>query len=386
MTAATTVSIRTPIPAARSAYIHVPFCLHRCGYCDFTLVAGKDHLIGSYLDGLARELEMLGEPREVETLFFGGGTPTHLPAADLAQLLDQVRRWFPLAEGYEWSVEANPHGFDADKMQVLADRGVNRISLGVQSFDPHVLRFLERDHQPEEIDTTRALLRSQFDNISFDLIFGVPGQTLESWRETLRRALALEPQHLSTYGLTFEKGTSFWSRRSKGEIRQLPEELEREMYALAMEELEAAGFVQYEISSFACPGFECRHNQVYWTGLPYYGFGPGAASYLAGCRAVNHRSVTTWLKRIRAGESPVGESEELSPEDRARERIVLVLRRCAGLHRDDFRKQTGYDLDDLAGEVITRHRDAGLLEESEGHLRLTREGRFVADSVIVDFL
>jgi oxygen-independent coproporphyrinogen-3 oxidase len=370
----------------KAAYVHVPFCVHRCGYCDFTLVARRDDLIGAYLEALEFDLKTLGEPKTVETLFLGGGTPTHLPPGDLERLLGLVREWFPLDTGYEFSVEANPAGLTNDKIQILADAGVNRVSLGAQSFDSGVLKFLERDHTPTDIIQAVEGLRQHIANVSLDLIFGVPGQSLERWQSSLQSALALEPLHLSTYGLTFEKGTAFWTRLSHGAIARTPEDLERAMYALAMDRLSSAGFEQYEISNFAKPGFRCRHNITYWRALPYYGFGPGAARYLSGKREMNHRSVTTWIKRLLAGESPIMDAEELSPEDRARELCVLGLRMSEGIDRQAFQDRTGYALEDLAGDAIRKHLDTGLLEQTDTHLRLTREGRFVADSIVGDFL
>lgn len=370
----------------KAAYLHVPFCAHRCGYCDFTLVARRDDLIEAYLKALEIELRTLGEPRPVETLFFGGGTPTHLSAAQLERLLALARRWFIPAGEFEFSVEANPAGLDDDKIEVLAAHGVNRISLGVQSFDAAILQQLERDHDRAIVEEVVARLKRQCDNLSLDLIFGVPGQSLELWRETLARALALQPQHLSTYGLTYEKGTAFWSRRNKGSLAPVADEVERSMYAAAMDDLAAAGFEQYELSNFALPGRACRHNQAYWAGVPYFGFGPGAARYLNGRREINHRSVTTWLARVRGGQSPIGEAEELAPEDRAREALVLGLRRAAGVDRGAFQEATGFELSSLTAGRIEQFVADELIDETDHHLRLTREGRFVADSVIVDLL
>ena len=376
----------TSFPEPRSAYIHVPFCAHRCGYCDFTLVAGKDHLIERYLCAMELELRSLVHPRTIDTLFFGGGTPTHLSAGQLARLMEMVLHWLKPVDGSEFSVEANPAGLDQAKIDVLATWGVNRVSLGVQSFDPSMLELLERDHRAAGVFDVVDRLKSRFNNISFDLMFGVPGQTLTLWRKTLRQAVELGPQHISTYGLTFEKGTSFWARRQRRALVPLDEELERAMYAAAMDELPAAGFEQYEISNFALPGYASRHNENYWKGLSYYGFGPGAARYVNGRRETNHRSVTTWIKRVLANQSPIGDSEQLSDEARAREAIVLGLRRQAGIQRDEFRMLTGFDLDQLAGETIARHGQSGLLVDSGSDIRLTHEGRFLADSVFVDFL
>jgi oxygen-independent coproporphyrinogen-3 oxidase len=275
---------------------------------------------------------------------------------------------------------------DDAKIAVLADAGVNRVSLGVQSFDTAVLELLERDHRGPEIPAVVDRLRRRIPNVGLDLIFGVPGQSIDLWRATLALAVALQPTHVSTYGLTFEKGTSFQSRLNKGVLHRCEEESERQMYALAMDELPRAGFEQYELSNFAQPGFRCRHNEVYWAGKPFFGFGPGAARYAAGRRELNHRSVTTWINRVLAGQSPIAESEELSPEGRARELVMLNLRRCEGIALCEFREQTGFDFHELAGDALQRHIRQGLLEECEGHVRLTREGRFLADTVFAEYV
>jgi len=364
----------------------VPFCAHRCGYCDFTLVAGRDDLIESYLRALAMDLARLERPREVDTLFFGGGTPSHLPAPQLRELMDLALKWFRPAPGAEVCVEANPAGLDDAKISVLAAAGVNRVSLGVQSFDPVILQLLERDHRRPDILSTIERLRASIPNIGFDLIFGIPGQSLDLWRETLDEALALSPAHVSTYGLTFEKGTPFYSRLKKGSLERCEDECERQMYALAMDTLVGAGFEQYEISNFARTGFRSRHNEIYWKGLPFFGFGPGGARYLDGQRDLNHRSVTTWIKRVLAGQCPIAESEKLSPEESARELIMLGLRRCKGIDLVEFRERTGFDLRELGGAAFARHTATGLLEEVDGHVRLTRDGRFLADTVVADFL
>lgn len=384
---ATVCGMALPIFAdPRAAYLHVPFCAHRCGYCDFTLVAGRNDLAGDYLRALASELQQLERPRDVDTLFFGGGTPTHLEPDKLARLLGLAREWFRLAPGYEFSVEANPAGLTDEKLSLMADAGVNRVSLGVQSFDEGLLKLLERDHRETDILDAVARLQQRFENVSLDLIFALPGQTLAHWRETLRRAIELQPTHISTYGLTFEKGTTFWSRRERGAIEQLPNELERDMYAAAMDDLAAAGFEQYEISNFARPGFRCRHNQTYWRALPYFGFGPGAARYINGRRESNHRSTTTWIRRVLAGESGVAMSEELTPEHRAREAIVLGLRQNDGIRRDEFRTLTGFDLDSLTAKTIAQQVAAGRIEDFGDGIRITRAGRFFADPVMIAFL
>lgn len=372
----------------QAAYVHVPFCIHRCGYCDFTVIAGRDDLIAVYLDCLEREIEAtLAESQAVTTLFIGGGTPNYLPPDALERLLKLLGKWLPLEHGGEYSMECNPERFTEDRMDVMAAAGVNRVSLGVQSFHAERLRTLERGHSPETVaDVMEGLRARGFQNVSLDLIYGVPGQTLEEWGDDLKAAIDLSPQHVSTYGLTFEKGTSFWTRREKSLMSQVDEELEREMYAAAMNDLADAGYQQYELSNHALPGFECRHNQVYWNAEPYYGFGPGAAAFLNGERAMRYRSVTNWIKHVRAGKSPIADREVLSPELRAREAVMLGLRKTAGIDEKSFHARHGHSVMDLAPVEYQRFVNDGLLELRDGCLRLTYEGRFVADTVVTAFL
>lgn len=371
----------------QAAYVHVPFCRHRCGYCDFPLITGRDDLIGDFLRALELELQTLGTPQEMQTLFFGGGTPTHLAPPALERLFELTHHWLPLAPGGELSVEVNPNDLDDDRIGVLVAAGVTRVSLGVQSFDPAGLAVLERDHSPEDVLEGLSRLRAAgLENVSLDLIFGVPGQSVAQWQDMLTSVEQLDIQHVSTYGLTYEKGTAFWRRRSLGTLRPADEEAERAMYALAMDRLPAAGFPQYEISNFARPGFECRHNQVYWRGESYFAFGPGAARYVEGVRSTNHRSVTSWLNRVLGGGSAVAETETLDDEGRARELIMLGLRMTEGIDLPAFLERTGYDVRELEPVAIARFCADGLLEEAHGHLRLTRAGRFLADTVIAELL
>ena len=371
----------------RAAYVHVPFCAHKCGYCDFASVAGSDHLADRYLTALEREMATLGTPQEVDTIFVGGGTPTRLDAPALARLLTAIRRWFPLIPGGEWTVEANPGTLDDQKADVLAEGGVNRVSLGAQSFQPSLLAALERNHSPEEVGRALDLIRPRFDRWSFDLIFGVPGSTTDQWEADLEAALELGPTHLSCYGLVYEKGTSLWKQWNAGEVRSVDEEAERVMYAHTIDRLAAAGLPQYEISNFAKPGEECRHNLVYWTNDAYHGVGLGAARYRDGVRSVNTRELLAYLKRVEAGADPTGPTESLDPEARARETAILMLRRTLeGLDRRDFTRRTGFDIDQIAKDAIRKGLLFDLLEDDGQRLRLTREGLFLADSVLCEFL
>jgi oxygen-independent coproporphyrinogen-3 oxidase len=366
----------------RAAYVHVPFCAHHCGYCDFAIAAGQDHFIELYLDALAAELAALGEAQPVRTLFLGGGTPTHLSPAQLERLISTILRWLPLAEDAEFSVECNPDTLTIEKIDILADGGVNRLSLGAQSFHAEMLRMLERAHDPDEIARAVERVRRRIDNVSLDLIFGVPGQTECLWRDDLTRALALTPDHLSTYGLTYEKGTPLWKRRQSGQVRPLDEDAELSLYALAIDTLEASGFEQYEISSFARPGRRCRHNRVYWANEAYFGFGMGAARYVLGRRELNTRDLQRYIRLSLSGESTIWQSEELPPEERARETMAVQLRRAEGIDRAAFRMQTGFDLDGIAGAALARHIEQGFLADDGTSVRLTRRGKYVADAVV----
>ena len=371
----------------RSAYVHIPFCAHKCGYCDFASLAGADHLADRYLVALEAEMARLGGPHPVETIFIGGGTPTRLDAGQLERLLIAVRRWFPLNPGGEWTVEANPGTLDATKVAVLADGGVNRVSLGAQSFQPDLLRALERNHTPDEVPRALDLIRPRFDHWSFDLIFGVPGSNPALWAADLETALALGPDHLSCYGLVYEKGTALWKQERAGHVQPVEEEAERTMYEHTIDRLAAAGLAMYEISNFARPGHESRHNLIYWANLAYFGVGLGAARYQHGTRSSNTRDLPAYLKRIEAGLDATGPTETLDPEDRARETAVLMLRRTIqGLDRTAFAHQTGFDLDILAGPALSKHRAGGLLEDDGTRVRFTREGLFLADTVLCDLL
>lgn len=370
----------------RAAYIHVPFCAHHCGYCDFAVVAHRDDLIDRYLDALELEITGLRELPRVHTIFVGGGTPSHLDSHQLHRLFTLLRTGLSWSADAEVSLEANPDSLDAMKSQCLRELGVTRISLGVQSFQQHVLDVLERRHEPQHvIPAVEGVLRAGL-RLSLDLMFGVPGQSLADWEDDLRRAIALGPEQISTYGLTYEKGTRLWKQRRRGALLPLDEESERAMYERAMDQLEEAGYAQYEISSFARPGGECRHNQVYWANEAFWGFGLGAAAYVRGTRTLNVRQIDEYIRRLQAAQSPVFQSETLSPRERARETLALNLRRASGVDRVRFREQTGFDLETLVGNALRRHIASGLMRDDGRHVALTRAGRCVADSLVTDLL
>ncbi|HVK15449.1 MAG TPA: radical SAM family heme chaperone HemW [Fimbriiglobus sp.] len=370
----------------RTAYIHVPFCGHHCGYCDFAVTAGQDHLIELYLDALGVELRTLGVPRPVESLFIGGGTPTYLSASQLGQLLEVVTRWLPPSAGFEFSIESTPESLDEEKARTLASFGVNRVSIGVQSFQAKFLTALDRRHGVEHIPSAVEAVRRHVPGLSFDLIFAAPGQTLADWDADLTAALAYAPDHLSTYGLTYEKGTPLWKERERGRVIAVPEDNELAMYLHAIDRLTAAGFEHYEISNFARPGMRSVHNQRYWANEAYYGFGVGAARYVGGVRELNVRDTRLYVRKVLAGESPTFQSERLDQRDRAFETVGTQLRRIDGIERASFRQQTGHVLDELLGERLTGLVAEGLLSDDGASVKLTRRGKCVADGIIEELM
>ncbi|MHB0958390.1 MAG: radical SAM family heme chaperone HemW [Pirellulaceae bacterium] len=370
----------------RAVYAHVPFCRHRCGYCNFTVVAGRSDLQEAYLQAVGREIGTLPLPRPVDTLYVGGGTPTQLDPPQLARLCDMLRNEFPPERGYEWTVEANPDGLDRTRLDILRAAGVNRISLGVQSFDPHKLTLLERDHRAEDVHRIYARVRDDFPSVSLDLICAVPGESVTAWQADLRAALALAPDHLSIYGLTFEKGTTYWGRLLRGTLVPVDEETQRMMLEVTWDTLAAEGWEHYEVSNFARPGHRSRHNEVYWKGESYFAVGPGASRYVEGRRETNHRSVTTYLRRLQAGRSPVADTDLLTPADRAREMLVFRLRMLEGITRQEFLHRTGFALETLAGAPLRKFTELGLLEDRDDRIRLTRAGLLVSDAMWPEFL
>lgn len=377
--------------APQAAYIHLPFCAHKCGYCDFASFAGREAQVDAYLDALELEMTSLLTPATpIRTLFIGGGTPTYLPAPALERVLARLRHWFQLADDYEWTVESNPNTLDATKVALLADFGVNRVSLGAQSFHPHLLERLERDHDPASVERAIGLLRPRIDNLSVDLIFGVMGQTLEEWRTDLDRLLDLGTTHLSAYGLTFEKGTKLDKQRRAGLVQPIDENIEAEMFEYTIDYLNECGWEHYEISNYArrdaTMDYRCRHNLVYWANHAYWGFGVGAAGYVYGARTLNTREFNAYINRCLAGQSPRIQCERLSDRQRAGETILVNLRRRRGIDKAEFVAQTGFHLDELTGATIADFVKHGLIENSPDVMRLTRAGLLVADSILAAFL
>lgn len=373
--------------SARSIYVHVPFCQTICGYCDFYSTLLEPGATGPLVEALLRELERhRGELAErVETIFVGGGTPTTLPPGELARLLGALRE---LAEpDAEFTVEANPATVTAEIAAALAGAGVNRVSIGAQSFATGELRVLERIHRPPQVAQTVERCRSAgVRQVNLDLIFGIPGQALEAWRANLEAALALRPEHLSCYGLTYERGTPLYEQLQAGRVRRADAELESAMFTATIERLAGAGFEHYEISNFAQAGARCRHNLVYWRNEPCLGIGPSAAGYVGGVRYRNIPDTAAYVRALREGRSPRVEQERLTPDRRARETAMLMLRLIEGIDRARFMASCGADPLEFFADAIGKHRELGFIDADARTIRLTPAGLLVADSVIADFL
>lgn len=371
---------------ATSAYVHIPFCRRRCGYCNFSLVADRDYLVDRFLNALATEIERLDASYELATLYLGGGTPSHLSGPQLRRLREIIARRFQLHPAVEFTAECNPEDMGQAKVDALAEIGVNRISMGVQSFQADKLKLLEREHDPHSVASAVRRCRAAFASLSLDLIFALENETLADWRDDLEQAIQLSPEHISAYELTYEKGTAFWIRRARGELQESVDDLKAEMYELAIDVLVRAGWEHYEVSSFAKDGHRSRHNRVYWQGTDYFAFGPSASSYLKGVRATNHRSTTTYLKRLEAGESPIGDKECLSLRGRAIEHLVIGLRMREGIDVAEFKRQNKWDPLDLIASVGQELKSLELIETTATRIRLTHKGLMVYDWVATRLL
>ncbi len=369
-----------------AAYVHIPFCRHRCGYCNFSLLANRADLYERFLNALEIELSEMRVPRQVETLFLGGGTPSILPKEQMARLLNMLRTWLPTTASAEWSMECNPLDITNDFCDQIRSLGVNRLSIGGQSFQNEKLLQLERDHTRQQLIDSVKTARQYFSAVSLDLIFAAPNETLAGWQEDLSIAVELGVQHVSTYGLTFEKGARFWGMKQRNEIAPVTEDVELELYQEAIASLVNNGYEHYEVSNFAKFGFACRHNQNYWQGKAWWAFGPSAARFLGHCRSVNHRGTMEYMRRIEKNTSPVDEFERLSIDQMIRERFVFGMRQLSGVNWHAL-KSEAYDSTVRSIDVaIERHIQEGWMVREGETVRLSRQGLFISDALWSEYL
>lgn len=401
-------------------YVHIPFCVRKCAYCDFNSFSGyTDGSIQRYVQALTQEIRQSGTPElgrggllsdslsrlsggeglgvrsltpatnaPIDTIFFGGGTPTAIPAQDEAALLRTILETLPVAPDAEITTEANPGTMDTAHLEVLRAAGFNRISFGVQSFDADLLKTLDRIHTADEAKhAVQAARMAGFDNVSIDLMFALPRQTRAQWQATLDQALALQTDHISLYSLIVEPGTGFYTLQQKGRLPLPDEDLAAEMYQMAIDAAQSVGMTQYEISNFAQPGRECRHNLHYWRNEPYYGFGCGAVAYIDGARRMNIKSPSKYAQTIESDGDLTESCETLTREETMAETMMLGLRLTQeGINCQRFAQRFGPDPRALYAAEIAKHTQRGLLELTGGTLRLTPQGVFLANDVMMDFV
>jgi len=368
-----------------SAYVHIPFCTQICYYCDFSKVFIKNQPVDAYLEHLIQETRSY-EIGKLRTLYIGGGTPTALSAQQLAYLLTELPKVMDLSEVEEFTIEANPGDLDPDKIAVLKDSQVNRVSLGVQTFDNKMLKRIGRSHQEQDIyDNIRHLKQAGFDNISIDLIYALPGQTMDQVKENVAKAIDLDIPHMSLYSLILENHTVFMNRMRRGKLPLPKEELEAEMFEYIIDELEKAGFEHYEISNFSKPGFESWHNLVYWDNAEYYGLGAGASGYVDGIRYKNHGPIRHYLEAIEAGKARITE-EHLTLEEKMEEELFLGLRKKSGVSKARFEEKFGVSFDQRYGQVVASLTEQGLLVPDDKQVRMTKRGLFLGDTVAEKFI
>lgn len=367
-------------------YVHLPFCPYLCPYCDFAKWPLRASVAKRYLDALYAELERM--PREpAATLFLGGGTPNAYDAETIAALVGRLRDRYALSDGAEISIEINPELVRDGDFVRYRRAGITRVSIGVQSFVPEEIAVLGRKHAPDDIGKVVSAARDAgMASVSLDLIFAVPGQTPQTWLRSLERAIALDVDHISTYGLTVEQNTPYaiWQLREPAAF--FDDGREAELYAIALETLRAAGYEQYEISNFALAGHRCAHNANYWANGEYAGLGVGAASFRAGVRSVHVRSLERYVGAALAGEEIPSESERLEGFRRVGEAVMLALRTTQGVRLLDFKERYGVDIVEHYAPVLARYSEEGLLERTDDSMRLTERGRFVANDVCGAFV
>ncbi|WP_270998413.1 radical SAM family heme chaperone HemW [Listeria seeligeri] len=373
-----------------AVYIHIPFCEHICYYCDFNKVFLEGQPVDEYVDLLIKEMQITAANKQMEpidTVFVGGGTPTTLNEAQIAKLCTAIQEIFPMKEEVEFSFEANPGDLSVAKVQTMKDYGVNRISMGVQSFNNDLLKKIGRIHTVKDVYQSVENMRTVgFENVSIDLIFSLPGQTEADFRDTLNQALALDLPHYSAYSLIIEPKTIFYNLMQKGKLFLPGQDAEANMYDLLLVEMEKHGRKQYEISNFAKEGFESKHNITYWSNEHYYGFGAGAHGYIGNTRYSNFGPIKKYMEPLQENKLPVFQQKELTLKEKMEEEMFLGLRKVSGVSKAGFQRKFGQDLDATFQNAIQKTMAKGWLENNEENVALTRNGRFLGNNVFQEFL
>ncbi|MFY0517256.1 radical SAM family heme chaperone HemW [Lysinibacillus sp. UGB7] len=377
---------------ARGVYIHIPFCHQICNYCDFNKFYFKNQPVDEYIEALGKEMALASAKhpnsfKQIETIFLGGGTPTALSPEQLERLLELIRTYIPMHSVTEFTSEANPDELSEAKMRALFDGGVNRLSMGVQSFDQGLLKKIGRTHSNLHVYETIALAKEVgFQNISIDLMYGLPGQTMAQWTDSLEKAFALDLPHFSAYSLIVEPKTIFYNQYAKGKLSLPTEDLEADMYDVLMQEMDAHGLRQYEISNFAKPGFASTHNKIYWENDEYAGFGAGAHGYLGGNRYSNHGPLKKYIEAVDAEELPIVHEHAVTKAEKREEQMFLGLRKTEGISHSIYEEKFKESMQIQYGNIIDKLVVDGLVEHDNVGIRLTRKGRFVGNEVFQQFL
>lgn len=369
-----------------SAYIHIPFCTQICYYCDFSKVFIQNQPVDEYLEALMTEVVFYNPPA-LRTLYIGGGTPSALSATQLDYLLTNLETNLDLSKLEEFTIEANPGDLTADKIEVLKRSRCNRVSLGVQTFDDRMLKKIGRSHNQAQIyETITALKQAGFHNISIDLIYALPDQTMEQVVDNVEKALGLEIPHMSLYSLILENHTVFMNRQRRGNLHLPNEDIESEMFEYILRELEDNGFEHYEISNFTKPGYESRHNLMYWDNSEYYGLGAGASGYINGMRYRNRGPIQHYLKSVRENGHSRLHEEYLSKEEQMEEEMFLGLRKKTGVSISRFEEKFSISFEERYGQIVRDLIAEGLLQEEMGWVRMTKKGLFLGDTVAERFI
>jgi putative oxygen-independent coproporphyrinogen III oxidase len=374
----------------KAAYIHIPFCEHICHYCDFNKVFLKGQPVDEYLDALEKEMKLtlsLSPSNELKSIFVGGGTPTALNVHQLEKLCNIIRDQLSFTENVEFTFEANPGDLSSEKLKILYESGVNRLSFGVQTFNNDLLKKIGRTHEAKDVfHSIDAAKKIGFDNISLDLIYSLPGQTLDDFKQTLDISFSLETTHFSGYSLIIEPKTVFYQLMNKGKLQVPDEDEEAAMYEMLIEQMEKHGYPQYEISNFAKKGYESRHNLTYWNNEPYFGFGAGAHSYLNGVRRSNFGPLKKYMGPIEKGNFPLMEEHVVTEKEMWEEEMFLGLRKTKGVSVAHFSQKFGESPLVLFKDEISQLEEKDLIKVSDGYIFLTYRGRFLGNEVFQAFL
>lgn len=374
----------------RGIYIHIPFCHQICNYCDFNKVFFKNQPVDEYIETLGEEMRLWTANHDfhnIETIFLGGGTPTSLSPKQLNKLLSFIQMYIPLEHVTEFTSEANPDELTKEKLEVLYQGGVNRLSLGVQAFQEDLLKKLGRTHSNDHVfHTIDEARRIGFDNISIDLMYGLPGQTMQQWKETLNIAFSLQLPHYSAYSLIVEPKTIFYNLMAKRKLRLPSEDLEADMYDVLMQQMEQHDLHQYEISNFSRRGYSSIHNQIYWDNDEYVGMGAGAHGYINGIRYSNHGPLKKYMKSIADGEKSIYETHIETKQERIEEELFLGLRKTMGVSKKHFYEKFNCTIESIYEKQLQALLQKELIVTEGDYIKLTRNGRFVGNEVFEEFL